>query len=114
MSVVCASARGHVGIHDAIKTLLGAATPAVLMFKVCAAVGKGSMLIIVIHTATGDHADVCDQVCLPQETVASVATLPLETTCKSVIHAAAGCYEPGSFFCSGINDYGLLIENERY
>lgn len=97
------------------------------MLKVCAAVGEGSMLIIVIHTATGDHADVCDQVCLPQETVVdvcghaaakamwtSVAILPLETTCKSVIHAAAGCYEPGSFFCSGINDYGLIIENERY
>ena len=78
---------------------------AVFELKVCAAVREGGMLIIVIHTATGDHADVCDQVSLPQETVASVVhaatkamwmsvdRMPLEITCKSVIHAAAGCYE---------------------
>ena len=32
---------------------------------------------------------------------------------KYTIHAVAGCYEQGGFFCSGMNNYRLVTENER-
>lgn len=40
--------------------------------------------------------------------------LPQETMWKSMICAAAGFYGLGSFFCSGIYDCGLIVENEKH
>lgn len=48
-----------------------------------------------------------DHVCL-------CSVFPPETMWKSMIHAAAGFYGQGSFFCSGVDDYRLINENERH
>lgn len=31
-----------------------------------------------------------------------------------MIRAAADCEGPGSFFCGGVNDCRLIVENERH
>lgn len=40
--------------------------------------------------------------------------LLLETIWKFMVHAAAGCYRQGSFFCSSINDCRFILENGRH
>lgn len=77
-------------IHDVpSEPLLRAATPGRVHAQgLCCWVG--GMLIIVIHTATGDHADVCDQVSLPQTTVVSVARAATKAMWMSVDIAASG------------------------
>lgn len=44
----------------------------------------------------------------------SVLLAVTETTWKSMIHAATGCYGQGSFFCSDIDYCRFTAENERH
>lgn len=46
---------------------------------------------------------------LPGATLISMISATNGNPAKSKICAAAGCYEQGSFFCNGINDYRLKL-----
>jgi hypothetical protein len=39
--------------------------------------------------------------------------MPQENIWKPVVYATVSCYGQGSFFCIDIDDYSLIIENER-
>lgn len=53
----------------------------------------------VVPAASGDHVGAYDPWC--HQSLWMFMLLP-ETMWKSMVHSVAGCYEQGSFFCSGV------------
>lgn len=65
----------------------------------------------VFHAVAGGYADVCGP-CFLWRLFRSVFHATIVG--MSVFHAAYMCCEQGCFFCSGIDDYSLRIENDRH
>lgn len=60
------------------------------------------------------HVDVLDPCSHQRPCGCPWSVRVLETTWRSMIHAATGCYGQGSFCYNGVHCSRLMIENERH
>lgn len=106
---VPAAMEGHVGLY-------GLASAVRVLGEITGCVGAGGgrcLFVSLAGVTTESHVDVYDPCFQLKPCLCPWLVLYPETMWRSMIHAATEYKGQGNFFCGGINDRKLTVENER-